>query len=63
MSVSSVLLEDIFDYVQPQVAVLKIDAEGKDCKVSFCPKFDNFTESPKNWIKSVSWRYSCDEEF
>ena len=33
MSVKSVRLEEIMDYINPKVAFIKVDAEGKDCLV------------------------------
>ena len=33
MSVKSVRLEEIMDYINPKVAFIKVDAEGKDCMV------------------------------
>jgi hypothetical protein len=33
MSVISVRLEEIMDYINPKVAFIKVDAEGKDCLV------------------------------
>jgi len=35
MSVKSVRLEEIMDYINPKVAFIKVDAEGKDCMVNF----------------------------
>merc|ERR1719233_1579129 len=31
--VKSVLFEDILDYINPEVAIVKIDAEGHECKI------------------------------
>jgi len=33
VSVKSVLFQDILDYINPEVAFIKIDVEGKDCQV------------------------------
>ena len=33
MSVKSVRLKEIMDYINPKVAFIKVDAEGKDCMV------------------------------
>ncbi len=33
-AVKSVQIEQILDYINPDVAFIKIDAEGKDCMVS-----------------------------
>ena len=33
MSVKSVRLEEIMDYINPKVAFIKVDTEGKDCMV------------------------------
>ena len=34
LSVKSVRLEEIMDYINPEVAFIKVDSEGKDCMVS-----------------------------
>ena len=36
-TVKSVQLEQILDYLDPGVAFIKIDSEGKDCMVRYFP--------------------------
>ena len=55
MSVKSVRLEEIMDYINPKVAFIKVDAEGKDCMVRLIVESRLYGKEYSYWLQILAF--------